>query len=258
MIDWCNANAGFATSILTLVYVVATLIIVAIMVHANKLNRKATETAVELERQRTRPVVILEFIRESVVWTLRVKNAGLSVARDISFSVSPEPKMCFGGENAVPKEKSERRLPLFQNGMPSLAPAGEITTALGTLARMKESFGGLRFRGSIEYKDENGAAYTSPIDIDLGVYESLTYLSGKGLHEIGIEIEKIQKEIHLLASGFHKPRVLTQDFKEYQHDQEEFIKQAQAAKQQEQEAEQHGGQISSEGAPSAPPNESSP
>lgn len=237
MIDWCNTNAGFATSILTLVYVLATLIIVGIMVHGNKLNRKATETAVELERQRSRPVVILEFIRESVVWTLRVKNAGLSVARNITFSVSPEPKMCFGGENALPKDKSERRLPLFESGLPSLAPGGEITTALGTLARMKESLGGLRFHGNIAYTDEGGTAYASPVDIDLGVYESLTYLSRKGLHEIGTEIEKLQKEIHLFVSGFHKPKILIQDIKEYRQEQEEFIQQAQA-KRAEQEAEQ--------------------
>ncbi len=227
MIDWCNVNAGFVTSILTLVYVVATLITVAIMINANRLNRKATETAVELERQRSRPVIIMEFQRDSIIWTLRIKNAGLSLAQNISFSITPEPKICFSKINAIQDEKTELRLPLFQNGMPSLAPDGEITTALGTLARMKESFGGLRFQGTIKYTDEGGTAYTSPVDIDLSVYESLTYVSRKGLHEIGNEIEKIQKELRLLAIGFHKPRVIIQNYKEYLQEQEEFLNQTQ-------------------------------
>ena len=195
IINWCNTNSGFATALLTLIYVVATCVMVAMMMHANTLNRRATQVTIELERQRTRPVVTIEFIRESPVWTLRVKNAGLSVARNITFLISPEPRMCFGGENAIPKAKIERRLPLFASGVPSLAPSGEITTALGTLARMKEALGGLRFRGEISYQDEAGTPYTSPVDIDLGVYESLTYLSRKGLHEIGTELEKIRTEI---------------------------------------------------------------
>jgi len=257
MINWCNANAGFVSSLLTLVYVLANLIIVGVMIHANKLNRKATETAVQLERQRSRPVVVLEFIRESGVWTLRVKNAGLSVARSITFSISPEPKMCFGGENAVPKEKTEKRLPLFQNGMPSLAPGGEITTALGTLARMKEAFGGLRFRGTITYTDEAGTGYSSPVDIDLGVYESLTYLSRKGLHEIGTELEKLQREIHLLASGFYKPHVLTEDIKEHRQAQEELLRHAEEVSANNQRAEQHAGKVSFDAAPSASPDEPS-
>lgn len=249
MIEWCNTNVGFVTTILTLVYVVATLVIVAIMIYANKLTRESTKVAIDLERERTRPVVTFDFFRESVVWNLRVKNNGLSVARDIKFSITPEPKMCFGGENAIPKEKKETGLPLLINGIPSLPPAGEITAALGMLARMKESLGSLRFRGNITYSDELGSKYNSPVDIDLGVHESLTHVSRKGLHEIGTELEKIQKEMNHLATGFSKPKVLTQDIKEYRQEQEEQFQQARETIETKQKAEQ-AGQLSSDGAPS--------
>jgi hypothetical protein len=137
--------------------------------------------------------------------------------------------------------------------MPSLAPGGEITTALGTLARMKESFGGLRFRGEILYQDEPGTAYTSPVDIDLGVYESLTYLSRKGLHEIGTELEKIRTEINHLATGFSKPTVLTQDVKLYRQEQAELFEHAQKELQDQKKPEQEA----TESAPSAHSEEQS-
>lgn len=246
MIDWCNSNAGFATTLLTLVYVVATLVIVAIMVHANKLTREGNKTAVELERQRSRPVITIDFFREAVIWNLRIRNNGLSVARDIQFRLTPEPKMCFGGEKAIPKEKKETSLPLLSNGIPSLPPTGEITAALGTLARMKESLESLRFQGQVTYSDELKTAYTTEIDIDLSVHESLTHVSRKGLHEIGNELEKIGKELNHLVTGFSKPRVITQDVKDYRQEQEEQFEQARNAIEEKQEAEQELGQVSSE------------
>lgn len=224
MIEWCNTNAGFVTSLLTLVYVVATLVIVAIMIHGNSLNRKATETAIELERQRSRPVVILEFKQDSIMWTLKIKNLGLSVARNIKFSVSPEPKMLFGGANEVPKEKRERSIPIFQNGMASLAPGSEYSTVIGGFDRMKEEYKGLSFSGDIKYTDETGYTYSTPVEIDLSIYESTTYLSRNGLHEIGRELEKIYRELMKIGSGFSKPRILTQDIHDYLKEQKESLK----------------------------------
>jgi len=51
IIQWCNANSGFAMMALTLIYAVAAVIMPGLMVHANRLSSRSIDIAVQLENR---------------------------------------------------------------------------------------------------------------------------------------------------------------------------------------------------------------
>lgn len=218
-IQWCNANQGFVSTIFPLIYVVATTVIVSVMIRSNRL-------AISLERQRTRPVVVVEFFSEASFWSLRVKNSGQSVARDIVIEMSPEPRVCFGAGTFVARESQkahEKRLSLFESGIPSLAASSELSALIGRLPDIESILGNLRFQGKVSYADDLGHLYSTAIDIDLAIYSPLLELRRKGLHEIGAELEKLTREVRNISSGFSKPHILVQGIDAHRRESEEQV-----------------------------------
>lgn len=104
MIEWCNMNSGFVMAVLTFIYVVATIIVAALMVRANRLTAHSTNTAVQLDKERSKPSVVFELLPDIPFFNLRIRNIGLTTAHNIKFHVSPEPRLCFGGKNQIPAE----------------------------------------------------------------------------------------------------------------------------------------------------------
>jgi hypothetical protein len=257
MIEWCNVNSGFVMVMLTLVYVVATITVVGLMVWANRLTARNTQIAIHLDKERSKPVVIMEIVPDIPLFRLKVRNIGLTSAHEVHFAVTPEPKLCFGGKNQVPSEKTERTIQFVSEGIRSLPPHGEVSTALGTLDRIEEGLGSLRFRGKIAYTDPLGDAHETIVDSDLAIFRGLAYSGEKTIDTVAKELEKIRQELGHIGSGFHKPTVLTQGIKEYRQEEQDFGEGAKKALAEREQAEQHAGQVSFEAAPSATPDEPS-
>jgi len=250
MIEWCNSNSGFIMTILTLIYVVASVIVAALMVRANRLTAQSTEMAVKLDKERSKPSVVFEFLPEIPYFCLRIRNIGLTTAYNLKFHVSPEPRLCFGGKNQMPAEKIERTIQFVSEGIRSLPPQGEVRTTLGTLARIEEGLGSLHFRGLLTYNDAFGGSHETMVDVDGSIYRGLVYSGKKAIDCVANELEKIARELGHICSGFHKPTVITQDIKEHRKEEMEFIESAQEEMSKMQSAEQHVGQVSSEAASS--------
>jgi hypothetical protein len=225
IIQWCNTNSGFVM----MIYVVATLIMVGLMVHANRLNSRSINIAVQLEKERSKPIVVLDVIPEIPFFRLRVRNTGLTSAHNVEFNVTPCPHICLGGKNAFPKVKTEHDVYFITKGIPSLPPGGEIATSLGTLARIEEGHGGLRFTGKIKYSDTLGGTHYIPVDLDLTMYRDLLYSGKKTIHNVANEMENVAKELRNIATGFSRPHVLTQDIRDFRKEQDEQIEQAMKA-----------------------------
>jgi len=254
MIEWCNANSGFVMTILTMIYVVATVVVVCLMIGANRLTGRSLQIAVHLDKERSKPVVIMEVVPDIPFFRLKVRNIGLTAAHNVKFAVKPEPRLCFGGRNQIPADKTERKIQFIAEGIRSLPPQGEVSTTLGTLKRIEEGLGSLHLHGKISYTDPLGDAHETVVDSDLSIYRGLAYPGKKTIDTVAKELEKIRQELGHIGTGFHKPNVLTQDIKEHRKEEEELIERAVKAREEKQEAEQHAG---SEAAPSTAPDEPS-
>ncbi len=84
MIDWLNANSGFVMALLTLVYVVATIVLAG-------LQRKTLEEVKRDREEREKPNVQLQVrVTPSGLIMFGIANYGTSPARSISIDFSDE------------------------------------------------------------------------------------------------------------------------------------------------------------------------
>lgn len=88
VIDWLNVNQGFVMSLLTLVYVIATVIIVWY-------NRRSINELQQTREVESRPYVFVYLDKEprDHCFYLRVKNYGKSIARIDGVEISPKLKL---------------------------------------------------------------------------------------------------------------------------------------------------------------------
>ena len=87
IIDWCNSNEGFMTAILTLAIVMITTGQFLAARRSNKLTKEAMVMS-------SRPFIIIDLYPENEFIKLRVKNAGVSPATNVSIAFDKEPTIC--------------------------------------------------------------------------------------------------------------------------------------------------------------------
>ncbi len=92
MINWLNTNQGFVMSLLTLIYVIATLIIV-------HYNRKTIREMKESREAESRPYVFVYLDKDprDMCFFLRIRNYGKSGAKLNHVSITPNLKLCDDG-----------------------------------------------------------------------------------------------------------------------------------------------------------------
>lgn len=84
MINWLNTNQGFVMSVLTAVYVIATIVIVIY-------NRKSIHEIKETREAESRPYVFANLIKDArdMCFELQIKNFGKTGARIIKLEFEP-------------------------------------------------------------------------------------------------------------------------------------------------------------------------
>ncbi|QHI68587.1 hypothetical protein [Tichowtungia aerotolerans] len=213
MIEWCNANQGFVMTVLTLVYVIATIAIVLLARHSNKIAQANLQTLVDLEREKSRPLIDVDLVPDSIFLSLHVSNRGLTPAYDVQFSITPTLTYLEGHGKNVP-------LAILDNGLTSLAPGSTTKTLIGSFKELKDANPTLQYTGEVVFKDANGRSYKSPVNIDLRWREKNYYINRNTIHDVAVQLEEIKQEFKFIANGFHKPHVITQDAKEKREEDE--------------------------------------
>ncbi len=199
MIEWLNHNQGFATTLLTLVYVVATIVIALIMMHANRLSSRNIDTMRHLEQQRNRPYVLFDLLSLHFHIHAKLANLGATPAYNVRVTITPSLKAVVG-TSGIPNP-SEREVPagILDHPIALLAPKREITSALAYFKSFEERFPEMRFTGSVQYCDSDGRKYDEPFTIDLKYYENLLTISekdpGEELEKIGKTLEQIERDL---------------------------------------------------------------
>lgn len=243
MIEWLNANQGFALTLLTLIYVVANIIIVVIMTRANKLTAESINTAIQLDRERTRPSILFHldtglsgFVEASL------KNIGATTAFDIMVSVAPKLNTSVGGHIIVD---------FAEEPVASLPPGASISTLIGVFHKIEDEYPELVYKGDVQYVDATGKHFTEPFKIDLSIHKHLQHLARNDIHDVAIQLEKIHRTLDGISSGFRKPLVRVLDEHAYQEDQRKAAseRQKRAAEHKKSTMEEKAGQESGKEAP---------
>ena len=167
MIEWANQKNGFIMAVLTLVYVVATLVLVGITTRANRIALNGQKLQEQLELQRSRPYVVVDF---ELVWDksdmaltyLSVKNLGQTMAQDVAIKVEPIPFH----EPLVNGVKTRKVPFMLTNGIPTIAPGQEFSDGLGFSSEIYRAFDKAIFNGRVTYKNSLGHLFEEKFVVD--------------------------------------------------------------------------------------------
>ena len=193
IVTWLNANQGFALSLLTLIYVLATIVIVLVQMRSNRLSAKNIETLVSLERERTRPSILFRIEpRDHGFVFASVRNIGETTAFDVRIEVDPEPKRDVDG-------KEEIRF--LQEGVASIPPGGELSTLVCPWEELKRQCDELFFEGKVKYERRNGTVYEEPFKIDLSAHEDLIHFEKKTVHDVAKMLKKFRRDFRKILRG---------------------------------------------------------
>jgi hypothetical protein len=119
---------------------------------------------------------------------LVVQNVGSGPAKDVSFEFS------------APIESSDgfvlSELPVFREGMTSLAPGAKITCYWDSLDDLlpwlKKKMGSEHIEVTTHYKDLAGDSYRTTWDVQPGVFEGVRNVDYKGMNELVEAVEEIK------------------------------------------------------------------
>jgi hypothetical protein len=179
MINWLNTNAGAVMACLTLVYVVATLVLVV-------LGWRNLLVLVDLERRRSRPHVVFDLVVEHRAIKAAVTNTGLTSARDVRVSLEPS------------LERLGSPSPLVSEPIAYLAPGREVADFIEGGPAFFHQYENPRFAGTIAYRDAEGRTYDETFTIDLGYRKDLLSVS---IPKVPDELRKIREALEAIASG---------------------------------------------------------
>ncbi len=204
IIEWCNKNQGFIMAVLTGVYVLATIGIALLGARANSISQRNVATLTEIERERSRPLVQVTIESDAPSLTLKVSNNGQTPAYDVRISTTPQLQVILA-------EKNRRPLGVIEHGIGSLGSSASVSSFVGFFPSVKSAYPEMRFTGSVTYRASTGKTYETPVDLDVRYMENSAHIDRKTIHDVANQLEKIQSEIHLLATGHNKPHVITED-----------------------------------------------
>jgi hypothetical protein len=219
LVNWSNTNQGFLVACLTFVYVVATLWLVW-------LARRQLGQTIELERARTRPVVVFDAHVERHSFVARVVNCGQTVARDVKITVKPHLQYVYGGEDSVPRDERTKPIPFVERGIPMLAPGRSIEALIGFSKRVRSAYPDMRFEGTVAYLDAQGNEYSEPFTVDLAAIQALAYRVTKDIEDVAKQLEEIARTLNHVATGFRKPLVRVISEEQHIRQEEELFRDA--------------------------------
>ena len=173
MIGWLNSNSGAVMAVLTLVYVTATVVLVALSwwnIHA----------LWELDRRRSRPHVVFDLVAKEGVVHAVLRNIGATAATDVRVEVTP----------ALQRDGEVSSLML--QTIAYVAPGREFWDAIDEGPAFFRRYKPARFTGLTSYRDEYGKKHGERFTIDLDFQRDLLVVSKPDIPD---EVQRIRKAL---------------------------------------------------------------
>ena len=193
IIEWLNTNSG-------------AIIGIAIVVLAGVIGYYAYLTWRLLKANDTPEITISLRPHEAYIHCvmLCIENIGRGAARDIQF----ETDISFKPDD----ERALEEVGFLKNGIDYLGPKEKIehflVSVIGKLDKLKETplEIGVTYTDSVNLKRRHKRAFR----LDFGEDEGFATIGRSPLFEIAEATKKLQEDVNSIATGFHKPMILTE------------------------------------------------
>jgi hypothetical protein len=219
IITYLNGNVGALNALFTGVVAIST------VVYAALTWRLVSETR-RMRDIQTEPKVIVTY-KSREEWAplldLIIKNIGLGPALDIRFSVAPTTNSL--GAQILLEELSG--LSFLKNGVAFLGPNDVMRSYFTNVNQSFEQKIAAQLSVAITYRSGRNRRYTDRYIIDLSELSGLRMLGKPPLHKIADYLEKIERNLDQLATGFSRLKVATFDTRDREEEktrEEEYIK----------------------------------
>lgn len=218
LLQFLNQNSGAIQVVFSGLVTLATLIYAVLtwkLVSETRRMRKAqTDAKVTVGISSRKEVIsFLDFF---------VRNEGVGPAYNIKFKIH---QISSGDESIITKITS---LGFIEKGLDYLSPNQEIRTFLTSMLERFETIIETALRVMVTYHTSSGEELSDSYSLDFSIFRGLKQLGKPDLHSIAKDMEKIQKNIQHICTGFYKLRVITQTESEYLEQQQRHVEEAEA------------------------------
>lgn len=182
---------------------------------------------------RTRPFVVIDFVfpEDGNLIFLEIRNAGATMASDVTFEFDPELDSSIGKNDSLTPVGEWN---VFKSGIPSLAPGRSIRFFFDNWIERKELPD--RYDVVVRYSRDGSRNYEDRQVLDLGVYRHVLTLERRNIHHVH---ERLKEIVGILkgwgAFGGGLRTVSGEEWKERQEawraDREELMNQSEGPKQ---------------------------
>lgn len=214
MIKWLIENQGLATLIFTAVVTLSTVVyavLTAILViETRRMRRAQTEP-----RLSAYFAPIEEFVNFGHLY---IKNIGLGPAFDIRISIKSEGSIT-GSESLL---KDFIKVKAFEKGLNYLGPDQILRSGFTSMVENYQEKIKAILHVSLNYKVADGSKRNETFRVDFSEFEGFGSLGKPHLYSIAQSLEKIQKDINHLSTGFHKLKVHVFDHEDRERERREW------------------------------------
>lgn len=164
-----------------------------VLVAAALVGWNQVREARRLREQQSRPFVVIDFdIERGVETYLEVANLGNSLARDVTFEITPPLESSID----VQVEKFK----MFNEGIATLAPGKRYRTFFDSGFQRLKSDLPLTYKVIVRYRDQDARrTFEESIDLDLGQFLYLETPSRRDLHDVSEQLKEIVGTLKKLA-----------------------------------------------------------
>lgn len=196
LLEFLNKNSGALTVLFTAVVTVATAVYAALTWVLVKETRMMREVQTEPKLQIT--VSSLDFAIHIV--RLHVRNVGLGPALNVAF----KPKVLAGGQSAEKLLAEFTDVNFFSVGLKYFGPGQERVSAYTQLTEDHDGKMASVLAIDVTYSSATGKSYSDSLVVDMSELKGGYQLGKPHAYAIAQSLEKIQKDIHHLTTGFHR------------------------------------------------------
>lgn len=198
LIHFLNTNAGALTVIFAAVVSLSTiayaLLTGKLVSETRRMRQVQTEPKIEIT---LKPI---EFAINIV--RLHIRNIGLGPAIAVRFS----PRVISGGDAAKALLADFTQTNFFKVGLAYLGPDRELHSDYTQMTKNYDAKIASVLAFDLEYRSFTDNIYDDTIIIDMSEYKGTYQLGRPNLYSIAQTLEKIQKDIHHITTGFRRIR----------------------------------------------------
>lgn len=165
--------------------------------------------------KRSRPYVTLEVVNDMPFYGVRMVNFGATAAHNVIVKADPKIEMAF--------QRYRKPIGFLQEPVGYIAPSAHFETDIGTFTDIENANPSKVYKGTISFDNDEGSRFEHEFVLDFTPYTDTVHKDEKTIHHVAKELEELRREIQHIATGFHKPHVLIEDFNSYQEKERKWI-----------------------------------